>query len=166
MSLIRSSQKEDLLKKVPLFNNLSKRHLKEIGKHADQEQVEAGKVLAEQGEKGWEFIFIVEGKARVKKDGKVIRQLSGGDFFGEISLIDGKPRTASVTAETDMTALIVHKPSFDHLLNTIPGLQEKILISLCDYLRKAEKLFSDLSGYTAMMERLDPEEVKELQAIL
>ena len=139
MLFMRSSEKEDLLKKVPLFSNLSKRHLREIGKHADQVQVKTGEVLAEQGQKGWEFIFIVEGQARVRKDGKVIRQLSGGDFFGEISLIDGKPRTASVTAETDMTALVVHKPSFDHLLNTIPGLQKKILISLCDYLRRVEK---------------------------
>jgi CRP-like cAMP-binding protein len=139
MSLIRSSQKEGFLKKVPLFNNLSKHHLKEIGKHADQAQVEAGKVLVEEGKTGWEFVFIVEGKARVEKDGKVIRQLSGGDFFGEISLIDGKPRTASVIAETDVTLLVVHKRSFDHLLNTIPGLQKKILISLCEYLRRAEK---------------------------
>jgi len=139
MLFIRSSEKEDLLKKVPLFSSLSKRHLREIGKHADQVQVKAGWVLAKQGEKGREFIFIVEGEARVKKDGKVINQLSGGDFFGEISLIDGKPRIASVTAETDMTALVVHKPSFDHLLDTIPGLQKKIMISLCDYLRRAEK---------------------------
>jgi CRP-like cAMP-binding protein len=139
MLLRRSSQKIDLLKKVPLFGNLSQRHLREISKHADQVQLKAGNVLAQQGQTGWEFIFIVEGKARVEKDGKVIRQLSGGDFFGEIALIDGKLRTATVTAETDMTALVVHKPSFDHLLNTIPGLQKKILISLCDYLRRAEK---------------------------
>jgi CRP-like cAMP-binding protein len=139
MLFIRSSQKEGLLKKVPLFNNLSKRHLREIGKHADQVQVETGKVLAEQGKTGWEFIFIVDGKARIEKDGKVVRQLSGGDFFGEIALIDGKPRTATVTADADMTLLVVHKTSFDHLLDTIPGLQKKILISLCDYLRRAEK---------------------------
>ena len=139
MLLRRSSQKIDLLKKVPLFSNLSQRHLREISKHADQVQVETGKVLAQQGKTGWEFIFIVDGKARVEKDGKVIRQLSGGDFFGEIALIDRKPRTATVTAETDMTVLIVHRTSFDHLLDTIPGLQKKILISLCDYLRRAEK---------------------------
>ena len=134
MLLRRSSQKIDLLKKVPLFSNLSQRHLREISKHADQVQVETGKVLAQQGKTGWEFIFIVDGKARVEKSGKVIRQLSGGDFFGEIALIDGKPQTATVTTETDMTVLIVHKTSFDHLLDTIPGLQKKILISLCDYL--------------------------------
>jgi CRP-like cAMP-binding protein len=139
MLLRRSSQKIDLLKKVPLFSNLSQRHLGEIAKHADQVQVEKGRVLVQQGKIGWEFIFIVEGKARVEKDGKVIRQLSKGDFFGEISLIDGEPRTSTVIAETDMTLLIVHKPSFDHLLDAIPGLQRKILISLCQYLRRAEK---------------------------
>ena len=82
MLFIRSSEKEDLLKKVPLFSSLSKRHLREIGKHADQVQVKAGWVLAKQGEKGREFIFIVEGEARVKKDGKVINQLSGETFLG------------------------------------------------------------------------------------
>ena len=139
MLLRRSSQKIDLLKKVHLFSNLSQRHLGEIAKHADQVQVEKGRVLVQQGKIGWEFIFIVEGKARVEKDGNVIRQLSKGDFFGEISLIDGEPRTSSVIAETNMTLLIVHKPSFDHLLEKIPGLQRKILISLCQYLRRAEK---------------------------
>ena len=139
MLLRRSSQKIDLLKKVPLFSNLSQRHLGEIAKHADQVQVERERVLAHEGKKGWEFIFVVDGKARVEKDGKFIRQLSGGDFFGEISLIDGEPRTATVIAETDMTLLIVHKTSFDHLIDTIPGLQKKMVVSLCEYLRRAEK---------------------------
>ena len=139
MLLRRSLQKMDLLKKVLLFSNLSQRHLREIGNHADQVKVEAGRVLAQQEKKGWEFIFIVEGKARVEKDGRVIRQLSGGDFLGEISLIDGEPRTATAIADTDMTLLVVNKTSFDHLLDTIPGLQRKILIALCKYLRSAEK---------------------------
>jgi CRP-like cAMP-binding protein len=139
MLLRHNAQKINFLRKVPLFSNLSQRHLGEISKHADQVRVETGKVLAQQGRTGWEFIFIVEGKARVEKDGKVIRQLSGGNFFGEIAMIDGEPRTATVIAESDMTLLVVHKTSFNHLLDTIPGLQKKILISLCEYLRKAEK---------------------------
>ena len=139
MLLRRSSQKIELLKKVPMFSNLSQRHLREIGKHADQVKVEAGRVLAQQEKKGWEFIFIVDGKARVEKDGRIIRQLSEGDFFGEISLIDGEPRTATVISDTDMTLLVVNKTSFDHLLDKIPGLQRKILVSLCRYLRSAEK---------------------------
>jgi len=139
MLLRRSSQKIELLKKVPMFSNLSQRHLREIGKHADQVKVEAGRVLAQQEKKGWEFIFIVDGKARVEKDGRIIRQLSEGDFFGEISLIDGEPRTATVISDTDMTLLVVNKTSFDHLLDKVPGLQRKILIALCNYIRRAEK---------------------------
>ncbi len=139
MLLRRSAQKVDLLKKVPLFSNLSKRHLKEIAQHADQVEVETGRVLAKEGKIGWEFIFVLDGKARVEKNGKLIRQLSRGDFFGEISLIDREPRTATVIAETDMTLLAVHKRFFDHLLDEIPGLQKEILVSLCKYLRRAEK---------------------------
>jgi CRP-like cAMP-binding protein len=102
-------------------------------------QVERGRVLAKEGRIGWDFILVVDGKARVEKNGKLIRQLSGGDFFGEISLIDREPRTATVIAETDMSLLIVHKTSFDLLLDAIPGLQKKMLVSLCKYLRRDEK---------------------------
>ena len=139
MLLQRNLQRVNFLKKVPLFSGLSQRHLREISKHADELQVETGEVLAKQGATGLEFFFIVEGKAKVEKNGKFIRQLSGGDFFGEIALIDGKRRAATVTAETDMTVLIVYKKSFSHLLDTIPGLQEKILLALCDYVRRAEE---------------------------
>jgi hypothetical protein len=63
--------------------------LREIGKYADQMKVETGRVLAHEEKKGWEFIFIVYGKARVEKGRKVNRQRSEGDFLGEISLIVG-----------------------------------------------------------------------------
>lgn len=139
MPLFTSDQKIDLLKKVPMFNELSKSHLREISKHSDNVAKKAGDVLARQGDKGWEFFFIIEGKARVEKDGRVIRNLTSGDFFGEISLIDREPRTASVIAETDMDLLVVHSRSFNHLLDMTPGLSGKILISLCKYLRRAEK---------------------------
>ena len=139
MPLFTSDQKIDLLKKVPMFNELSNRHLKEISKHSDNVAKKAGDVLVRQGDKGWEFFFIIGGKARVEKDGRVIRNLTSGDFFGEISLIDREPRTASVIAETDMDLLVVHSRSFNHLLDMTPGLSEKILISLCKYIRRAEK---------------------------
>jgi CRP-like cAMP-binding protein len=139
MPLFTSDQKIDLLKKVPMFNELSNRHLREISKHSDNVAKKAGDVLVRQGDKGWEFFFIIGGKARVEKDGRVIRSLASGDFFGEISLIDREPRTASVIAETDMDLLVVHSRSFSHLLDTTPGLSGKILIILCKYLRRAEK---------------------------
>jgi CRP-like cAMP-binding protein len=140
MILRRRSQKVDLLKKVPLFSHLSKRHLSEIAKHADQAKMREGRVFAQQGRKGREFVFIVDGKAQVTKDGKVIRRISAGDFFGEISMIDGEPRTATVTAETDGSLLVVNGRSFDHLVDTIPGLQKKIMLALCNYIRRAEEI--------------------------
>jgi CRP/FNR family cyclic AMP-dependent transcriptional regulator len=137
--LRRQRSKEiDLLKKVPLFSNLNKRQLNEISKHANLLQVNDGYVMAEQGEKGGEFFFIVEGKAQVKKGSKIIRNLKNGDYFGEISLIDGKPRTASVIAENDTTTLVINKRSFDQLLKTVTGLEQNILVTLCSYLRRAE----------------------------
>jgi CRP-like cAMP-binding protein len=102
MLFIKRDQKIDLLKKVPMFSSLSNRHLIEIAKHAESVSVKTGRVLTRQGARGVEFFFIVEGKALVQKNGKAIRKLTSGDFFGEISLIDREPRTASVIAESDM----------------------------------------------------------------
>lgn len=132
----RRSQNIDILRKVPLFSKLNDKHLNQIAKHAVETPIQKGELLARQGTKGSEFTFIVEGKAWVEKDGKIVNYLSGGDFFGEISLIDGKPRAASVIAETDMVVLVVDANSFDHLLDTVPGLQKDILVSLCSYLRE------------------------------
>ncbi len=140
MFLFRRDEKIAILKTVPLFSNLSKRQLTELSKHTDKVKIDAGQVMAKEGEKGCDFFLIIEGKAQVKKGRKIIRNLKSGDYFGEISLIDGEPRTASVMAETDINLLFVNKSSFDHLLKTVPGLQKKIMVSLCTYLRRAEKV--------------------------
>ncbi|OGF54250.1 MAG: hypothetical protein A2Z21_00085 [Candidatus Fraserbacteria bacterium RBG_16_55_9] len=135
----RQSDKTDVLKKVPLFSSLNQRQLNLIAKHADEVELKAGKVLAKQGEMGLEFLLLVEGSARVQRNGKVIAHLATGDFFGEMSLIDGKPRTATVIAETPVILLAIHRRSFNYLLDTIPGLPRKILVTLCDRLRKADE---------------------------
>ncbi len=139
MFFSKRSQKVEVLKKVPLFSLLSGRNLDEVGKIADDVQVKAGKILVQQGKPGWDFYLIAEGKARVEKDGRKIRALGPGDFFGEISLIDREPRTASVIAETDMTVLEVSYRSFLHLLETVPGLGRDMMTALCKYIRRAER---------------------------
>lgn len=139
----RQSDKTDVLKKVPLFSNLSQRQLNLIAKHADEVELKAGKVLAKQGELGLEFLLLVEGGARVQRNGKVIARLTAGDFFGEMSLIDGKPRSATVIAETPVTLLAIHRRSFNYLLDTIPGMTRKILATLCERLRKADETMID-----------------------
>jgi CRP-like cAMP-binding protein len=138
MLLRRRSDKVDVLKRVPLFSGLSRRHLDLIARHADQVNLDAGRVLARQGGLGREFILIVDGSARVERDGRRIARLGPGDFFGEMSLIDGRPRSATVTAETPMVLLVVHTRSFSYLLDTVPALRKKILVTLCERLRAAD----------------------------
>ncbi len=138
MLLRRRSDKVDVLKKVPLFGDLSRRHLDLIARHADEVTLDAGRVLARQGEHGLEFLLIIDGGARVERNGKAIARLGAGAFFGEMSLIDGKPRTASVIAESSVALLVIHRRAFGHLLDTVPGLQKKILLALCDRLREAD----------------------------
>ncbi len=134
----RRDEKVVVLRKVPLFSALSRRHLDVITRVADEVKLNAGKVLARQGERGLEFLLIVDGSARVERDGKLIARLTAGDFFGEMSLIDGRPRTATVIAETPIVLLVVHRRSFSYLLDTVPALQRKVLVTLCERLRKAD----------------------------
>jgi CRP-like cAMP-binding protein len=138
MSLRRLPDRIDLLKKVPLFSGLSRRDLSFIVRETESVTVEPGKVLARQGGLGREFFIIVDGHARVERDGKTIARLGPGDFFGEMSLIDKKPRSARVTAETSTGLLIMETRSFRRLLDTVPGIQRKMLVNLCGRLRAAD----------------------------
>ena len=139
MLLSRHEDKIDVLKKVPLFSALSRRHLGIIARHADQVKRDANATLARQGARGLEFALIVEGSARVERDGKVIAHLGAGDFFGEMSLIDGRPRSASVISDAPVALLVVHTRSFGRLLDTVPGLQRKVMAGLSERLRAADE---------------------------
>jgi CRP-like cAMP-binding protein len=138
MLLRRRSDKADALRKVPLFNGLSRRHLDLIAREADEVKEDAGSVLTRQGGLGREFLLMLEGGARVERDGKVIARLGPGDFFGEMSLIDGMPRSATVIAESPSVLLAIEARCFRKLLDTVPGLQRKLLITLCARLRAAD----------------------------
>jgi CRP-like cAMP-binding protein len=142
MVLLRRTAKVDLLGQVPLFESLSKRQLNQVAKHAEAMSMQPGQVLAQEKKLGREFFFIVEGIVQIKRDGKLLNRMSKGDFFGEISLIDGKPRMATVEAETDGTLMVINGKSFRQLLDTVPGLQKKMLAALCSYLRWCEDSLS------------------------
>lgn len=139
MLLKHRSEKAEELRKVPLFKSLSQRHLSLIAQHADQVERDAGKVLVRQGEMGREFVMLLDGEARVERDGQFLARLSPGDFFGEMSLIDGKPRTATVIAETPVVLLVVERRSFTYLLDEIPALTKKLLVTVVERLRNLEE---------------------------
>ena len=145
MLLTRRSDKADVLKKVPLFGGLNRRYLHLIAREADEVKVEAGAVLTKQGGLGLEFLLILEGAARVERDGKVIARLGPGDFFGEMSLIDGLPRSAAVIAESPSVLLVIHSRAFRSLLDAVPGLQKRLLITLCERLRAADTRLASIN---------------------
>ncbi|MFQ5948697.1 MAG: Crp/Fnr family transcriptional regulator [Acidimicrobiia bacterium] len=141
--LRRHSDKIEALGNIPIFRDLSKRQLGEVARHADEVTASAGEVLAEQGRLGNEFFLILKGRAVVSRNQRKIATLSQGDFFGEMSLIDGQPRVASVTAEDDSALLLIHRRDFSKLLDEVPGLARKILVTVSQRLREAdEKLVS------------------------
>lgn len=120
----------DYLTKVPLFSACSKKDLAVVAKHSEHLTVKAGTEMTTEGRIGYEFYVILDGKAAVSRDGKQINVLGPGDSFGELSLLDRAPRNATVTAETDIDALILGQREFSGLLDIIPTLAHKLLIGL------------------------------------
>jgi CRP/FNR family transcriptional regulator, cyclic AMP receptor protein len=129
----------DLLAQVPLFEGLSRRHLKQIAEHADEISFREREVIVEADRPGGSFFVIVEGGVRVVRGDRTIARAGPGDFFGEISLLDGGPRTASVIAETPVVAIRLFKGAFDKVVREEPRVAGKILAVVARRLREAEK---------------------------
>jgi CRP-like cAMP-binding protein len=131
--------KLELLGGVPLFRACSKRDLSRIAALVDEVDVPKGRVLTRQGEPGWEFFVIADGEARAAMRGRGTSPLRRGSFFGEMSLLDGGPRSATVTAETDMHLLVLSSRNFSALIDDVPGVGRRVLKVLAERLRNAER---------------------------
>jgi CRP-like cAMP-binding protein len=131
-------QKAGLLRRVPLFGDCGKRDLGRIGRLVDEVTMPAGRVLMEQGRSGDEFFVIVEGRVRVERDGRPLATLGPGDFLGEISLIDHRPRNATATCETECRLLVLGHREFHTLLADEPRIAVAVMRSLAQRLRSLE----------------------------
>jgi CRP-like cAMP-binding protein len=100
-------------------------------------EVEEGKTLTREGASGSEFFVIVDGEVAVTKDGADVRSMGPGDFFGEISLLEDRPRTATVTAKTPLRFFVLTRQNFRTLLGKQPEL-EKVTGALEERLRTTE----------------------------
>lgn len=118
------------LTKVPLFSAVAKKDLATISKYSEHLTIKAGTEMTTEGRVGYEFYVIIDGKASVTRGGKEIAVLGPGDSFGELSLLDRAPRNATVTAETDIDAVILGQREFSALLDIIPTLAHKLLVGL------------------------------------
>jgi CRP/FNR family cyclic AMP-dependent transcriptional regulator len=115
------------LASVPLFSNCTKSQLQEIGKVADDVVFPAGRVLARQGGVGFELLILLDGRASVTRDGQHTATVAAGDVVGELAVISGRPRNATVVAETELRALVLTHAGLDQLLDDIPGLAKHLL---------------------------------------
>ncbi|MBI2239023.1 MAG: cyclic nucleotide-binding domain-containing protein [Actinobacteria bacterium] len=133
----------EVLSRVPLFSGLSRRQLKRIGVPAQEVHYMEGASVVREGEEADSFFVIVEGQAKVvRRDGRVLNRLLPGDFFGEISLLDGGRRTASVVSETPLTVLKLERRPFAKMLREDPGIAVKMLEELAGRLRRMERSLS------------------------
>lgn len=130
MKLFSQDTKVEALKRTPLFGELSRKDLEELAKMTEDLEVEAGKVLARQGEIGKEFFVILEGEVEITRDGKAIEQRGGGDFFGELALVENVPRMATLTAKTPLRFFVLTSQSFHRLMGEKPDVERKVLRSL------------------------------------
>jgi CRP-like cAMP-binding protein len=128
--VLRRNAKLELLKQVPLFSRCSKKELSEVAQLADELDVPAGRNLATEGATGKEFVVLIEGSAVVRRKGRRINTLNSGDFLGEIALIAGIPRTATVTTTEPSRLLVVTGQAFKQLLRDSPSIQLKVLEAL------------------------------------
>jgi CRP-like cAMP-binding protein len=129
----------DHLKRVSLFANCSDKQLAQIAKLTTGVRVGAGHVVARQGEVGHEFVVIVDGTATVTIDGATVAHLGPGEFFGEIALLDGGRRTASVTADTDLVIEVLTAREFASLLADVPGITLSVLKGIAARLRATDR---------------------------
>lgn len=130
--------KLDRLGKVRLFSACTKKELAQIGRASDEVSVPAGKAIVKEGDTGHEFFLILEGKASVSHGGTEVATLGEGDYFGELALLDRAPRNATVATLTPMTLLVLGQREFSGVLDDVPGLAHKLLISMARRVREGD----------------------------
>jgi CRP/FNR family transcriptional regulator, cyclic AMP receptor protein len=125
-----AAEATELLKRVPLFSGLDPRELEAIARTVHERTFKAGDTVAQEGQSGVGFFVISEGKAKVTIDGRDIRTLGPGDYFGEIALIAESARTATVTAESELKCFGLTPWEFRPLVQTNAGIAWKLLLAL------------------------------------
>lgn len=136
---LRRDAKVELLKRVPLFADCSKAELRTLAKSADEIDLREGTVMTREGRPGREFFVLIEGTARVSRNGRKLAELKGGDWFGEIALITNRPRTATVTATSAVDVLVITDRRFRSVVETMPTIALKVLSSVGDRLGQDER---------------------------
>jgi CRP/FNR family cyclic AMP-dependent transcriptional regulator len=127
------------LQRVPLFSGLNEDDLRRVAEFSRIAEAPAGTVVTQIGEPGDSFFIIIDGAVAVRTPVGAGSQLQPGDFFGEMSLLDGEPRSATIVATTPVRLLIVDRSHFWRLLDETPDLVRRILTILSRRVRRLEQ---------------------------
>jgi len=130
----------ELIRKIELFESLSDRDLDRLSRTFKQSSFREGDVIATEGQRGVGFFVIAEGTVDYSVQGERTGSGGPGDYFGEVALIDDGPRSATVTAVTDVTAYGLTSWEFRPLVEESAGIAWELLQVLAKRLRAAERL--------------------------
>ena len=131
------------LAKVPLFTTCNRKELQKIARAADEVEIDAGRALVEQGAAGHEDFVLIEGQAVVRRNDQDVATLGPGQAFGELAILDGGPRTASVIATEPLRVLVLGQREFGALLDEVPGLGRKLLTTMARRVRALDEQIYD-----------------------
>jgi len=130
-------REREAIAQVPLFQSLSSRHQRRVADLASEERLMEGATIVREGDIGDTFYVILEGEAKVTSaSGRVVNRMRPGDFFGEISLLDGGPRTATVVADTPMTLIGIERKAFLRAIADEPEIGVRLLAHAAGMLRR------------------------------
>jgi CRP-like cAMP-binding protein len=132
--LLSQNTKVEALRRVPLFEGLSKKELTELARATDELALGAGTVLCKEGALGHEFFVIVDGTVEVTKEGRPLATRGAGDFIGEIALLTTSRRTATVTATTPLRCFVLTDRAFRHVLDENRNVERKVMQVLAERL--------------------------------
>jgi CRP-like cAMP-binding protein len=124
------------LETIPLFDGLAKRHMRKLAEEADVVRFRPGRPIVEEGEAGEAMYVVLSGTASVVRARRSVARLIPGDFFGELSALDGGPRTASIVPETPVEVLRVFRHTLYDMLRTEPSLVLRMLEGLARRMRQ------------------------------
>ena len=131
-----------VLVSVPLFAGLTKRQLRRVAELARISEFEKGEVVLQAGEKGDAVYVILSGQARVIGRPRA-RLLRGGDYFGEMALIDGRPRSATITAAADLQTMRLPRAAFLKVVRQDPGIAIAMMAEMAARIRRLERLSAE-----------------------
>ena len=125
-------------KRCPSSALCSRKDLQLVARRAEDVRVPAGKVLVTEGETGHEFFVILDGTAKVTRQGRRIATLGPGQAFGELALLDKAPRNATVVAESDVELVVLGQREFAGIIDEVPGFSRKLLAGMAKRLRESD----------------------------